>query len=118
MTIINNMSFKASKQHTIKPQTQYEPDNNPLHFLDYVRQQNTRFCEICKIYLDGLSMDDIKYMRPDDLINLVPPEQFRHKLLMTILVRRYIFNDLDNQSDNDSCISNVFKHTNDSSSSC
>ena len=65
-----------------------------------------------------MSMDDIKYMRPEDLINLVPPEQFRHKLLMTILVRRYIFNDLDNQSDNDSRISNVSKHTNDSSSTC
>ena len=50
-----------------------------------------RFSDICHLYLDGLSMDDVKYLKPDDLIAIVPEHQHNHKLLMTIMVRRYLY---------------------------
>jgi hypothetical protein len=88
-------SFVAYKQQVKKPGV-YKPivqelDKAPRQFNDYMNSMNGRFSEICKIYLDGLSMDDIKYLKPDDLIALVPESQFNHKLLMTIMVRRYLY---------------------------
>lgn len=66
-------------------------DHVPNQVRDYMRGVNTRFNEICDIYLTGLSIDDLKYLCPIDLINLVPHEQYNHKLLMTIMARRYIY---------------------------
>jgi len=66
-------------------------DHVPNQVRDYMRGVNTRFNEICDIYLTGLSIDDLKYLCPTDLIKLVPHEQYNHKLLMTIMVRRYIY---------------------------
>lgn len=63
----------------------------PNQFCDYMRTVNTRFNEICDLYLVGLSMDDVRYLTPMDLINLVPQTQYRHKLLMTIMVKRYLY---------------------------
>ena len=94
--MINIISHMYHKHRTSK---QYKPDSIPMQFADYINQQSTRFSDICKIYLDGMNMDDVKYMCPEDLINLVPSKQYKHKLLMTILVRRYIINDLDNDED-------------------
>lgn len=70
----------------------YQIDEPPNQLCDYICSCNfgTRFDEICNIYLKGLSMEDVKYMCPEDLINLVPADHYRHKLLMTILVRRYL----------------------------
>jgi hypothetical protein len=62
----------------------------PNQFSDYMNQQTTRFSDICKLYLEGMTMDDIKYLTPEDLINLVPSNQYQHKLLMTIMVRRHL----------------------------
>ena len=87
-------------------------NNVPNQVCDYMRSVNTRFNEICDLYLKGLSIDDLRYLCPEDLINLVPPEQYSHKLLMTIMVRRYLYpnsnkkdcdNDDDDEKDKESC---------------
>lgn len=71
----------------------------PNQLCDYIASCNgNRFEEICNVYLKGLSMDDVRYLKPEDLIDIVPPEQHRHKLLMTVLVRRYIFNENDDNN--------------------
>lgn len=75
----------------IKKPIHQELDKAPRQFNDYMNSINGRFSEICRIYLDGLSMDDIKYLSPDDLIAIVPDSQYNHKLLMTIMVRRYLY---------------------------
>ena len=68
-----------------------EIERVPRQFCDFMAEQCTRFDEICCIYLEGMTLDDVQFMRPKDFINLVPDVQYRHKLLMTIMVRRYIF---------------------------
>lgn len=83
-------SFSANKQQVKKPIHQ-ELDKAPRQFNDYMNSINGRFSEICRIYLDGLSVDDVKYLHPDDLIAIVPESQHNHKLLMTIMVRRYLY---------------------------
>jgi len=80
----------SSLSNVMKPYHQ-ELDRVPRQFSDYMNEQCTRFSEICKIYLEGMTLDDVQYMKPEDFINLVPDEQYRHKLLMTIMVRRYLF---------------------------
>lgn len=115
---ITIMSFNAYKQRVLRPVVcrpyQHELEKPPRQFCDFMNETNNRFCEICKIYLDGMSMDDVSYLKPEDLINLVPPENYRHKLLMTIMVRRYLyrrddltngFDNSDNMSDNASIAS-------------
>lgn len=83
----------------IKP-FQQEIERVPERFCDYMNESNSRFNEICRIYLNCLSIDDIKYLEPTDLINLVPHDQYEHKLLMTIMVRRYLYrNHLDDKDD-------------------
>jgi hypothetical protein len=59
-------------------------------FVDYINRVETRFGEVCSLYLPTLTMKDIKYLQPEDLINIVPSNMFEHKLFMTILVRRYL----------------------------
>lgn len=88
-------NYSTHKQQVRKPgvskQIQQELDKAPRQFNDYMNSINGRFSEICNIYLDGLSMDDVKYLKPDDFIELVPENQHKHKLLMTIMVRRYLY---------------------------
>jgi hypothetical protein len=98
------MSHSKSRppRSTINRPYYHEIKEVPNQFCDYIAScEGNRFEEICKIYLKGLSMDDVKYLKPEDLIDIVPPEQHRHKLLMTVLVRRYIFNKNYNDIDND-----------------
>jgi hypothetical protein len=60
---------------------------------DYMRKADTRFTEICELYLENMTIDDLKYCHPNDLIGLVPNEQHAHKLLMIVMIRRYLFRD-------------------------
>jgi len=91
------MSFNAYKQRAARSMVlrpiHHELDRVPRQFSDYMNEHDkcNRFSEICRMYLEGMTLDDIQYMKPDDLINLVPHEHYRHKLLMTILVRRYLY---------------------------
>lgn len=79
--------------------SEYECRKLPNQFVDFITCEDTRFNEICEIYLQELTMCDIPYLKPKDLINLVPPTQYNHKLLMSILVRKYIFVDCCNNCD-------------------
>lgn len=63
----------------------------PDQLSEYMQGSETRFEEICRIYLDGLTLDDLQFLNPDDLICLVPQEQHQHKLLMTIFAKRYLY---------------------------
>ena len=78
------------------------PDTLPEQFTDYMRGTDTRFCEISEIYLKDLTLCDLKYLHPKDLINIVPENQYNHKLLMSIMVRRYLFRDADLCTDSSS----------------
>jgi hypothetical protein len=107
------MSYDTNKKQqsmVFKP-SQYESERVPFQFSNYINEQSTRFGEICKLYLDGMNMDDVRYMRPEDLINLVPSKQYRHKLLMTIMVRRYIFRDTDDEEELNNKIRNPVGRT-------
>lgn len=96
------MSYHANKERIIKSSVsrpfQQDLDKAPRQFCEYMAGVNNRFNEICKLYLDGMSMDDVKFLKPDDLINLVPDGQFKHKLLMTIMVRRYLYRPDDDET--------------------
>jgi hypothetical protein len=91
------MSFNIYKQQTTRSSVtkphQQEMDRMPRQFSDYMCEQSTRFTEICSLYLEGMTVDDIQHMKPKDLIKLVPPEQYKHRLLMTVMVRRYLYSD-------------------------
>lgn len=76
--------------------SKYEKEKVPRQICDFMSEKNTRFTEICKIYLDGMSLDDLPFLTAEDLINLVPSNQYKHRLLMTIMVRRYLYNDYTN----------------------
>lgn len=91
---------KQMQQSMVMKPSLYESERVPRQFSDYMNEQNTRFSEICKLYLEGMNLDDVHYMHPEDLINLVPPEHYKHKLLMTIMVRRYIFKDQEEECKN------------------
>jgi len=82
---------------SIKSRSDHEILIPPGALSEYLAQENNRFVELC-IYFDGLCIDDIKYLKPHDLINLVPFERYRHRLLMTVLVRRYLFRECDDFS--------------------
>lgn len=88
-------NFSAHKQRVSRPAVfkpfQQEMERVPRQFCDYMNEENSRFSEICKLYLDGLSMDDVRFLKPEDLISLVPHDHYKHKLLMTIMVRRYLY---------------------------
>jgi hypothetical protein len=88
-----------NKRPVVSKPIYQELEKPPQNFCDYMNSVNSRFSEVCKIYLDGMSIDDIKFMLPEDLINLVPQNQYKHRLLMTIMVRRYLYVDDDSQSD-------------------
>lgn len=116
------MSYLKTKskpqRSTISKSYHQEIKEVPNQLCDYISSCNgNRFEEICNIYLKGLSLDDVKYLKPEDLIDIVPPEQHKHKLLMTVLVRRYIFNDnkdntdthTNNESETDSYNSSINK---------
>lgn len=84
------------KSHIVSHNT-HESNKVPNQLSEYLAKENNRFCELC-MYFDGLCMDDIKFLKPRDLINLVPYESYRHRLLMTILVRRYLFRECGSSS--------------------
>jgi hypothetical protein len=88
-------NFTAHKQRVVRPAVfkpfQQEIDRVPRQFCDYMNEENCRFSEICKLYLEGLSMDDVRFLKPEDLITLVPRDHYKHRLLMTIMVRRYLY---------------------------
>lgn len=90
MSSFNTYKQKVVRSSVMKP-FQYELDRVPRQFSDYMNEQCNRFSEICKVYLEGMTIDDVRYMKPEDFINLVPDEQYRHKLLMTVMVRRYLY---------------------------
>jgi hypothetical protein len=97
-------SRKSCISKPSKPDITIMPDQ----FSDFIAENNCRFTEICRIYLHGLTIDDLKYMKPEDLINTVPPEHYKHRLLMSILVRRYLykcFNNTCSNTCNNSCCS-------------
>lgn len=94
-------------------------DEVPNQFCNYMKNVNSRFNEICDLYLQGLSMDDIKYLEPEDFIKLVPKEHYQHRLLMTIMVRRYLFkNEEECNSDNQSTHSSNFSLNNENNPKC
>lgn len=98
---MNNFSthkYQKGKSMVSKP-FQHEINKPPRQFCDYMNGVDNRFSEICRLYLDGMSMDDVKYLTPDDLVALVPKEQYRHRMLMTIMVRRYLYR-IDDCTDN------------------
>lgn len=90
-------SYHRYKQRQLNPaimnQSTADSRRLPEQFVDYMKAADTRFSEICEIYLECLTIDDIRFMEPEDFINLIPDEQFKHKLLMTIMVRKYLFRD-------------------------
>src|ERR1043166_1872612 len=84
-------SNRSNPRPTVIKPFQQEIERVPERFCDYMNEENSRFNEICRIYLGALSIDDVRYLEPEDLINLVPHHQYEHKLLMTIMVRRYLY---------------------------
>jgi hypothetical protein len=104
-------NFSLHKQMKVKPTVMkpihLELNQVPERFCDYMNRENSRFSEICSLYLGAMSMDDIKFLKPEDFINLVPHNHYEHKLLMTIMVRRYLFkfNDCDDASIKDNASS-------------
>ncbi len=90
LNIFDKSEFDNGDKLQIFTSTQRKLDDVPNQLCDYMCSANTRFTEICKLYLRGLSFDDLKYIHEQDLIQIVPDNQYNHKLLMTILVRRYL----------------------------
>lgn len=90
LNIFDVSEFDTSNESHILNITQRKLDDVPNQFSDYMCTVHTRFSEICRLYLKGLSFDDLKFIHEKDLIKLVPPNQYHHKLLMIILVRRYL----------------------------
>jgi len=86
----------------------------PRQISDYISLKSNRFVEICTIYLDGMSMDDLPYLNPEDLIGLVPSNQYQHKLLMTILTKRYLYNGTRDKKKKDSKCSDQSDRSEDS----
>lgn len=113
-------SFSLHKnQHTksmVSKPYQQEINKPPRQFCDYMNGVDNRFSDISRLYLDGMSMDDVKYLRADDFISLVPDDQYRHKMLMTIMVRRYLYKHEEPCSNSNFCTKND-NHTCDNISS-
>lgn len=91
---------------------QHEINKAPRQFCDYMNGVDNRFSEIARLYLDGMSMDDVRHLRADDFISLVPKDQYRHKMLMTIMVRRYLY------KHDESCTCSCTKNNTHASTSC
>jgi hypothetical protein len=92
----NYHSHKQSRLRSgLIPRSEAEAARLPEQVADYISLADTRFDDIAHLYLNGLTVTDLQYMEPEDLINVVPPGQHEHKLLMSILVRRYLFRDDD-----------------------
>jgi hypothetical protein len=86
-----------------------EINKPPRQFCDYMNGTDNRFSEICRLYLDGMSMDDVKYLREDDFISLVPKDQYKHKMLMIIMIRRYLYRH-DETCSCSSCVRKICKN--------
>jgi hypothetical protein len=83
-------------QTAIGKQFHLEMEKAPRQLSCYVKEINSRFGEICDLYLDGISLDDMPYLKPEDLIDLVPKRHTKHRCHMLVLVRRYLFPNNDN----------------------
>ena len=92
----NYQRYKQTKirSHLI-PRSDADASRLLEQVADYIRQADTRFDEVARLYLEGLTISDLQFMHPEDLINVVPPDHYQHRLLMSILVRRYLFRDED-----------------------
>jgi hypothetical protein len=82
---------KSKKYCRIINESEKQCEILPKDLCSYMNNINTRFSDICDTYLSGLTIDDMKYLKPRDYINLVPQDKYKDKLLMTIMVRRYIY---------------------------
>lgn len=92
----NYHHYKQSKLRSgLVPRSAAEAARLPEQVCDYIKLADTRFDEVARLYLEGLTISDLQFMQPEDLICVVPPPQYNHKLLMSILVRRYLFRDDD-----------------------
>lgn len=102
------MSYHGYKHTKLRsnliPRSDTEASRLPEQVADFISQADTRFDEVARLYLEGLTITDLQFMQPEDLINIVPPEQYRHRLLMSILVRRYLFRD-----DDEDCVPDFLK---------
>ena len=111
-------NFSLHKQMKVKPTVMkpihHELNQVPERFCDYMNRENSRFNDICSLYLGAMSIDDIRFLKPEDLINLVPENHYEHKLLMTIMVRRYLyrFNSCDDESNKDTLSDDASASTN------
>lgn len=91
---VHRVNKRKNNRHTqVISKTEKKCEILPHDFCNYMKAINTRFDDICETYLQGLTIDDIKYLEPEDYINLVPQDKYKDKLLMTIMVRRYIYDD-------------------------
>lgn len=89
---IHKVNKRKNKRYTrVISECEKKCETLPHDFCDYMKAINTRFDDICNTYLQGLTLDDIQYLEPEDYINLVPQDKYKDKLLMTIMVRRYIY---------------------------
>ncbi len=109
---MNHFSSHKNGRSMVSKPHQHEINKPPRQFCDYMNGIDNRFSEVSRLYLDGMSMDDVKYLRADDFISLVPEDQYRHKMIMTVMVRRYLYRH------DDSCSSCSKNNINDSCSSC
>jgi hypothetical protein len=95
-------NYNRYKQSNLNPAvirgSQSDSLRLPEQFTDYMKGADTRFDEVCELYLRCLTIDDLRYLKPDDLINLIPQNQHKHKLLMTIMVRKYLYRHDDCES--------------------
>jgi hypothetical protein len=98
-------NYKSNNRSRLRsglvPKSEADALRLPEQVADYIANADTRFSEVAHLYLDGLTIRDLQFMQPEDLINIVPPPQHNHKLLMSILVRRYLFRDEDDDGEND-----------------
>lgn len=89
-------NFLRNKHRVIKPtvfsSSQTDASRLPDQVSDFMLSVDTRFNDL-RIYLDGLTFDDLRFLQPEDIISLVPASQHGHKLLMTVLARRYLYRD-------------------------
>lgn len=61
--------------------------------MEYIKscvKDDNRFDKIIQTYLSKLKNDDLNYLSQNDLIELVPIDKHEDRLLMTVLVKRYL----------------------------
>jgi hypothetical protein len=61
-----------------------------MEYIQSCLKDDDRFYSIIDTYLSSLTNQDLLYLTQDDLISLVPIDNHRDRLLMIILVKRYL----------------------------